>query len=272
VGAAVPGRDDLADTAVVGYERAPSGVPSPPPPGEAWADTRLKASGVRIGQTLALGPSRVPVRVRGWVDDTSYLLQGALWVAPGTWRKVQDASRPDARLAADTWQVLLVRTGRDPAAVASAIDRATAGATATLTKSDAVLSSPGTRQQRSTFNGIIVVTFAVVALVVGLFFALLTLERTAVYGVLKAVGAPTRVLAVGVVLQAVAVALAAFVIGGALTWSLLQFVPDRVPLLLQGSRVVTTFGGVVVTAVLGGAVSLRRIARVDPTIAIGTGT
>jgi putative ABC transport system permease protein len=272
VGATVPGQTPLAASAVIGYARAPTGVPAPPPAGEAWADTRLKASGVRIGQTIGLGPARVQVRVRGWVRDTSYLLQGALWVAPQTWRTVQDASRPDARLAAGTWQVLLATTARDPATVARAIDRATSGASATLTKCDAVLSAPGTRQLRSTFNGIIVVTFAVVALVVALFFALLTLERTAVYGVLKAVGAPTRVLAAGVVVQAVAVALGAFAIGAAITWALLQFVPERVPLLLQGSRVVSTLVGVVVTAVLGGAISLRRIARVDPTIAIGTGT
>ena len=47
VGTTVPGRGTLADTAVIGYESAPRGVPAPPPAGEAWADRRLAAFGVQ---------------------------------------------------------------------------------------------------------------------------------------------------------------------------------------------------------------------------------
>ena len=48
---------------------------------------------------LGVGPQQIPVKVRGWVKDTNYLLQGALWVEPSTWRRVQETSRPDARVA-----------------------------------------------------------------------------------------------------------------------------------------------------------------------------
>ena len=108
VGTTVPGRGSLADTAVIGYESAPRGVPAPPPAGEAWADRRLAAFGVRVGQTLGVGPEQVPIRVRGWVNDTNYLLQGALWVDPATWRQVQDTSRPDASVPPGTFAVLAV--------------------------------------------------------------------------------------------------------------------------------------------------------------------
>ena len=162
VGTTVPGRNELVDTAVIGYEGLPHGVPAPPPAGEAWADRRLAAYGVRRGQVLGVGPQQVPVKVRGWVDDTNYLLQGALWVEPSTWRHVQETSRPDARVANGTFQVLAV-SGTVPAdQLARHIDAATSGKTKTLTKSEAVLSSPGTREQKSTFAGIIDVTFLVV--------------------------------------------------------------------------------------------------------------
>ena len=55
LGATVPGESDLADVAVAGYELAPSGVPAPPPAGHAWADDRLRDSGVAIGDTLLVG-------------------------------------------------------------------------------------------------------------------------------------------------------------------------------------------------------------------------
>lgn len=272
LGAKVPGETTLADAAVIGYQLPPKGVPAVPPAGDAWADRRLQAFGVRVGQTLELGPRRIPIHVRGWVEDTNYLLQGALWVAPDTWRRTQNASRPDAPFAPGEFQVLVADGPGDPAALAKRIDRATGNATTTLTKDEAVLAAPGTRQQKSTFNGIIGVTFVVVGLVVALFFALLTLERSPIYGVLKAIGTTTRRLFAGVLLQALIVATSAFVIGGLITLGLTSLLPARIPILLVGSRAVTTFLGILGTAALGGALCLRRIAHIDPVTAIGTGT
>ncbi len=268
-GTTVPGQRTLADTAVIGYERAANGVPAPPAEGEAWADRRLETFGVRVGQTLGVGPQKVPVRIKGWVHDTNYLLQGALWVHPATWRTVQATSRPDAAVATATFEVLVVR-GTPPAAqLARDIDTATHGTTKTLTKNEAVLSSPGTREQKSTFAGIIDVTFLVVGLVVALFFVLLTIERTALYGVLKAVGAKTSRLLAGLITQALVIGTVAFVVGELVTVGLAAILPAKIPLTLQSSRAVSTYVGVIIAAMLGGSISLRRIVRADPMTAIG---
>lgn len=280
VGAVVPGRDDLADAAVIGYELAPRGVPDPPAPGQAWADERLQASGVSEGDVLELGAARIPVEVVGFVSDTNYLLQGALWVEPTTWRAVQNANRPDARVADDIVQVLIVSgdgTVGD-ADLAGRIDAATAslgsgtGATSSLTKAEAELSLPGTREQNATFNQILGVTFAVVVLIVALYFALLTLERVPLYGMLKAVGASTRQLFAGVMAQAVVVATAAFVVGTVVVALGAAAAPAELPLTVEQSRVVSTYLVLVVCAVLGSLASLRRVVRIDPAQAIGGGS
>ena len=153
----VPGEEDLADTAVIGYELPNSTVPEPPAAGTAWADRRLEADGVEIGDTIAVGPAGTPIEVAGWVEDSGYLLQGSLWVEPDTWRQVQRESRPDAAVGDDVFQVLLVQAGPgvDAAELARRIDAATGGATKSLTRAEAVLSLPGTRQQNSTFRSII---------------------------------------------------------------------------------------------------------------------
>lgn len=271
VGARVPGADDLADAAVIGYEGAIAGVPEPPPPGQAHADRRLEASGVEVGQTLELGPGRVPVEVVGWVEDVSYLLQGGLLVEPGTWREVQESARPDALLPEGTFQVVFVQPadGADAASVVDAVDEATGGTTSTLTVDEAISALPGVDAQRSTFSQIIYVTFLVAGLVVALFFALVTLERTAQYGVLKAVGASSSQIFVGLIVQAVVVTAGAFVLGSLLSLGIAQVTPPDVPLQLVPSRAVFVAVGMFVTAVLGGAVSLRRVVRIDPASAIG---
>ena len=264
--AAVPGETELADVAVSGYELAPSGVPDPPPAGHAWADSRLEDDGVSVGDTLLVGTAETPVVIDGWVDDTSYLQQGGLWVGLPTWREVQNANRPDAFVADDVVQVLVVRgTGDLPAA----IDAAT-GSTSSLTRDGAVDALPGVKAQSSTFNAIIYSTLMVVLAVVGLFFSLLTLERTALYGVLKAIGASSAKLFSGVVAQAAVVSTIAFVLGSALAIIVELALPSDLPLQLTPERFVFTFVALVSAAVLGSAISLRRVTRIDPASAIGS--
>jgi putative ABC transport system permease protein len=260
---------ELLDVAVAGYEGGLRDRPAPPAAGQAWADERLRDDGVAVGDVLALGPAGVPVEVAGFVADTSYLLQGALWVEPGTWRAVQASARPDATVGEGVFQALVVRGAGDAAALTRAIDGATAGATASLTREEAVFSLPGTRQQNSTFTALIGVTLLVAGLVSALFFALLTLERTTTYAILKAIGAPSVKLVLGVVLQAVVVAAGAVALGFLLTLGLEAVIPRGIPVRFEPSRLVTSAGLVILTAAAGGLVSLRRIVRIDPATAIG---
>ena len=190
LGARVPGNGprDLAATALFGYELAPSGIPEPPGPGEVYADDVLRADGVEVGMEILLGPARSPVTVIGFVTDVSYSGQGSLWAEPGTWREVMAANRPDVRLPDDSFQALVVQAadGVDADQLAAEIDDAVGGRVESLSITEAIDDIPGVRQQRSTFNQIIGVTIAIAAVVVALFFALLTVERLALYGVLKA--------------------------------------------------------------------------------------
>lgn len=263
------GDGELGDATVVGYEGAISGVPEPPDPGEAFADRRLEAVGVEVGDTVAVGPEQVPVTVVGWVDDLAYLLQAGLLVEPDTWREVLARSRPDAALPDETLQALAVEVeGDDASRVAAAIDDATGGATSTLTVDEAIAAMPGVTEQSSTFNQIITVTFVIAGLVVALFFAFVTIERTAQYGVLKAIGSSSGQIFAGLVVQAVVVTAGAFVLGGVISLGLAQVVPPDIPLLLEPSRAAFVAVGMLVTAVVGGSVTLRRVIRIDPAAAI----
>jgi putative ABC transport system permease protein len=110
----------------------------------------------------------------------------------------------------------------------------------------------------------------VAALVTGLFFSLLTIERTGLYGVLKALGSSTAQLFAGVVAQAVIVTALALAIGGALTFALVAASPPSIPIDLTVSRAAFVVVGMFVSSILGSALSLRRVVRIDPASAIGT--
>jgi putative ABC transport system permease protein len=148
------------------------------------------------------------------------------------------------------------------------IDREVPSVTA-LTIDEAIARLPGVSQQQSVFGAIIGVTFAVAGIVVALFFALLTIERVGLLGVLKAIGASTRTLAAGLTLQAVLIAGGALVLGSLFALGLAQVIPDAVPLVLEPGRFVFTAVGLVVTALIGSAISFRRLIRIDPASAVG---
>ena len=208
--------------------------------------------------------------VVGWVSDTDFLLQGGLWGTIDTWREVLSSARPDQVLAPGTYQVLTVSTaaGADPARVAAAIDAATGGKTQTVARSFAVDSLPGITQQRSTFTAIIDTTLFVAALVVALFFVLLTIERVGMYAVFKAVGASSGQLFGQVVLQAVMIAAVSFVLGTLLAVAVGSVIPPQVPLQLSAGRALEVAAGLVVMSTLGSALSLRRVVGIDPATVI----
>jgi len=265
-----PETRDLVPVALMGYELAPRGLPADPPaPGTVIADSSLRSRGVAAGDTLLLGPQRSPVVIDGFVDDTRYAGQGSLWGSLETWRVVAAANRPGASDGRSV-QALVVQTdASDPEAVAAAIDAET-GQTDTLTVPEAIEALPGIAQQRSTFNQIIGVTVFVALVVVALFFALITVERTALYGVLKAIGGSGSTLFSGLVAQALvvtAVAAAVGIIGSLVLATVLP--PGSIPFATSAQRLVLSAVLIGIAAVAGCALSLRRILRIDPASAMG---
>jgi putative ABC transport system permease protein len=274
LGARVPGRGprELVPVALFGVEQPPTGMDAIPADGEVIADRFLESFDIELGQTVLLGPARTPLTVVGWIDDSNYASQGSMWGSIATWRTVLDANSPAERLGEGVVQGLVVSSD-DAVATRDAIDAATDGATDSYTIDDAISAIPGVKEQRSTFSGIISTTVFVALVVVALFFALLTIERMAMYGVLKAIGAKSRTLFGGVVIQAAVLTAIAAVIGGGLALALDAVIPaGAVPLDMSVGQVARNMVLLLIAAVVGCAFSLRRVLRVDPASAIGSGS
>lgn len=272
LGARVPGNGprDLANVAVWGYEIAPAGIPAPPADGEAWADDSLKAEGVALGDVLNVGPARSAVTVVGWVKNSNYAGQASLWTTPPTWRDIVADNQPGLTLPDDTFQAILVQaSGGAGENVIDQIAASTDGVTA-LSILDAVYATPGVKQQSATFNQILGVTIAVALAVIALFFSLVTVERAALYGVLKAIGADSLSIFLGLITQAVVVSLIASSIAG-IGVLILEFTipPGGVPLEFSLSRLGFAVISLVAAAIAGCAFSLRRILTIDPASALG---
>ncbi len=266
-----PDSKDLVATVLFGYELAPRGLARGAPAAGSGRG-RLLARGRRRrgGTALLLGPARTPVEVVGFVDDTRYSGQGTLWGSLETWREVARANRP-GRPSATTSSRPSWCAPTGSRRSRTAIDEAT-GAHRDPHPRGRDEALPGVSQQRATFNQIIGVTVVIALVVVALFFALITVERTALYGILKAVGAsaghtvrrsrdPGRLV----------VTLVASAIGALAALALDAVDPAGVDPLRRHRRApgVERRAFLLVASVLGCAFSLRRVLRIDPASAIG---
>jgi putative ABC transport system permease protein len=268
------GPRDLVPIVLFGYELAPDGLPADPPgAGEVYADDTLQSEGVAEGTIISLGPARTEVTVIGFLSDSRYSGQSSLWGSLDTWRDVLAANQPGAQVSDDIVQALVVRGGDDavpPSDLADVIDEATSGATDSYTIDGAINAIPGVAQQTTTFNQIIGVTVVIAIVVIALFFALLTVERIGLYGVLKALGASSRTIFLGVLVQAVIVTAIAAAVGVAAALALDAFIPTgSLPFTITPSRLITSVAALLLAALIGVAFSLRRVLRVDPASAIG---
>lgn len=262
----------LEDILLFGYDLATGTLPEPPPAGEAVVDRQLqRVAGVQVGDTIQIGPTSEPLRVDAVVDD---LTNGAptVWVGVGEWRRLAEAANPSAVPPEGVSQILVVRPSGDPATAIADITSAAEGTGAAVdpvTVEDAIAALDVVQQQSSTFRGIIWVTFVIALLVVALFFALITLERTGLYAVLKALGARTGELLAGLTAQAVVISIVALAAGFALSAAFVAALPPELPLRVELVRLVQIGVGTIVTAILGSLFTARRILRIDPAEAIG---
>jgi putative ABC transport system permease protein len=67
----------------------------------------------------------------------------------------------------------------------------------------------------------------------------------------------------------VLIAIGAFVVGGLITLGLGAVIPAAIPLDLEVRRAVFTVLGLIITALIGSAISFRRVVRIDPATAVG---
>lgn len=266
-----PRSRDLISTILIGYETPPRGLEDKvPEKGTVFADSSIRAEGIEVGDTLLLGAPRVPVEVGGFIDDSRYAGQISLWASLETWHEAAQQIRPGSGDPDIAQAFVISSDNSDPAALIPDIEKATEGQLEVLTIPDAIEALPGVATQRSTINQIIGVTVLIALVVVALFFALITIERTTLYGVLKAIGASSLTLFAGVTAQAVAVTLVACTIAAVLAIALaLAIPPGSLPFSLTTGRVLFSVGLLLLAAIVGCAFSLRRVLRIDPATAIG---
>ncbi|WP_135229018.1 FtsX-like permease family protein [Deinococcus fonticola] len=225
--------------------------------GSAVVDSSLKEDGVKVGDTIILKPSGEELKVVGFTEGARLNHQPVIFVTLDEWHTLNPRAH-------DTVSgVALQAQAPAPASLPEGL--------AAQTRSEALQSLPGYKEEQGSLLMIQVFLVAVSALVMAVFFYVMTLQKTAQFGLLKAIGAGMRTLAGSLVAQVLLLTLGALALAVAAMYGTTQVLPAGMPFALSWTAVAQASGLLLLVALLGGLLSLRTIAQADPLQALGQG-
>jgi len=264
------GGADLFDTTIFGYELDGPGEPTtlsqgrlPRADGEAVASAIDAGSGFGLGDVVTVVPGKQELTIVGLADDLRFSVQPTLFVSYETFERTVLATNPDAQAVLPSMVAVRVDAGVETAAVANEITDRVEGVDA-VTREGAVSSLPGVSAVRSSFQVLLFLAGFVVLLVTGIFFSILTVQKTQALTLLRAVGASAGYLLRNLLLQVLLVTLGGIgVAAGLLALAASVSTPDF-PIDADPGLILATGSATLVLALAASIASIRRVRRLDP--------
>jgi putative ABC transport system permease protein len=269
------GDGNLEDVAIIGTTGS-LGRPSELSAGRA-PDAPFEAIGsavdFAVGDTVTLAAARAdvqPLTVVGLAEDVHLSISPTLFTDFDTYVAAVDAVNPDAEAIFPSALALVPTAETEAAELAERINTSVGDADA-VTRSVAADTAPGVAQVNQSFAVIFALYCLVVPLVTGLFFLIVTLQKAPSLVLLRAIGARAGALAQTLVLQALVVASAGLTTGVVFFAVLSSREVGGLTIRFDPIKVAVWVGVFLLLALIGTIASLRRVLRIDPVLATGTG-
>jgi putative ABC transport system permease protein len=233
----------------------------------------LAAKGLTIGDTITLDRVLTELEVVGVTHDLNLSHVPIVYAPLRKWQEATygppGGAPPGEKLPAILFDfATVIALQLEPSADVRAVDAALG--TLTLAKEDAYAASMGYTEEMFSVRMIQGVLILISAVVIGAFFAVWTIQRTQEVGLVKALGASDWYLLKDALAQALILMLGATVVGVAVGVSLgTVFERSGSPFMLQAGTVALSAGLLLLAGLIGGALSIRMITRIDPIIALG---
>ena len=137
-------------------------------------------------------------------------------------------------------------------------------------KTAAYEASSGYKEELATVRMIQAFLIIISAVVIGAFFTVWTIQRTKEIGLVKALGGSNWYLLRDALGQVIILMILATLVGtGAALWLGQSFIESGSPFVLDPATVLASSSLLIVAGIIGSALSVRLITRIDPIIALG---
>ncbi|HIA6694318.1 TPA: ABC transporter permease [Staphylococcus aureus] len=223
---------------------------------EVLADETLKNKGFKIGDTLSLSQSDEKLHIVGFTESAKYNASPVIFTNDATIAKI------NPRLTGDKINAVVVRDTNWK-------DKKLNQELEAVSINDFIENLPGYKPQNLTLNFMISFLFVISATVIGIFLYVMTLQKTSLFGILKAQGFTNGYLANVVISQTLILALFGTAFGLLLTGVTGAFLPDAVPVKFDVLTLLVFAIVLMIVSVLVSLFSILTIRKIDPLKAIG---
>ncbi len=213
---------------------------------------------ISIGDTIVDSTSGIEMKVSGFVKDEMYGHSAVGIISLNTFEDIRIKINENY----ETVYNAIAIKGED-------IDNIEIANTEILSKDNIIKNIPGHAQEQMSINMILWVLVIVSAVILGVFFYIITTQKLTEFGVMKALGIEMKTLAAMIISQVLILAGGSMIVGNILTFAISSFLPSSMPFLLQVESAVIISIVFLIISILVSLVSLRKVAKVDPLMTIG---
>jgi putative ABC transport system permease protein len=224
---------------------------------EAVADSSLKSEyGIEIGDRIKLAGNDKKLEIVGFTENARFNVAPVIYTTIGAYQEIRFETTDTSDNA------------RINAIVTRGITEAPDELKATKI-GDFINELPGYSAQVLTFGFMIGFLIVIAAIVIGIFIYVLTMQKSDIFGVMKAQGISSRYIAFSVIAQTFILATIGVLVGLVATIGTSLVLPQAVPFEVN----ILFFAGIsilmILTAIVGAFFSVRTIVKIDPLKAIG---
>lgn len=218
-------------------------------------DEELKKLGYKIGDNIGMSESELQLEIIGFSTKTTYQ------TAPVIFMDLKE------------WQTYRYGTNTPPNIFSAIVVR---GSTNEINNdllsydiNTYIQTLPGYTAQVLTFSIMIIFLIIIVAFVLGIFIYVLTIQKTSMFGVMKAQGISNFYISLSVILQTLLLVTIGIIMGLILTLITGIFLADIVPFAINITFYVIITLAFFLFALFGALFSVKAVLKIDPLKAIG---
>ncbi|WP_048000438.1 ABC transporter permease [Lactiplantibacillus herbarum] len=219
----------------------------------------LKDKGYRLGQKVQIGTTDQKVTIVGTYAASTYSIAPTVYTDVSTLNRLKGSP-----ITSGDQQPINAYVTKN-----SHFKTSKHGGLQRFSTESFINNLPGYSAQNLTLDTMIYFLFVIALAVIGIFMFVLTLQKQALFGVLKVQGIGTKHILAALLTQSIIMALIGISISLVLTVGIAQIMPASLPFAIDWPQFGIYSVALLLASVVGALLSWRTVAKIDPVVAIG---
>lgn len=224
---------------------------------EIVLDDDYASKGIALGDTIEDASTGTTFTVVGFTKDAMYGHVSAAYITTGTYTAMMKQLNP------------MYQPSVHAIALQGSVDSPLPDNTTAYTKATIIESIPGYKAEQMTIKMVEWLLVVITAVIIGIFFFVINLQKEKEFGVMKAIGIRMSHIVAMLMNQVLIISVLGAVIAAVLVAAMSTAMPATMPFYLETSQVALVLIAFVLISVIGSLASIVKVASIDPASIIG---